>query len=985
MEETTDLDSRKTIAVLPPPAPPLGGAMEPAITPAGYEARSGSAGSVEQLPLKNGRADGVARRSTPAKCAPGAPPPVLKKVLSQATRGGYGRTGRPIDLLCNHFAVKLTNMADVYHYNVTITPEASKKINRDVMNKLRTTYGAAEFKGKHGAYDGRKSLFTSGPLNFSNQQEYPVFLHGSPDKQGIVQKETQTVQWDRKFIVHIDFAAKVNMRAFCDAVTEQPGGQVDRAQDALRVLDMVLRESASSKGYLLVWDNFFHPSFGQLGNLGEGVEAWRGFHASIRATQMGLTLNLDTTTTTVIKPIMVEEFIREKLNMQSNESLDRLDERGWNEVKIMLKKVKVKTTHLRVSRTHTISGFSPLACKDLKFLRQSWQYPEEPKQVSVANYYWEVYKHRLKYPNAPALDVGRKGKPIYIPLELCKIVEGQWYTKPLSQIQHQKQIDFGRQSPQDRRAVCESAIANNKYDSDELFQEFGLSFNPQLAKVSARLLEPPSLLFGGGRKENPREGRWNFNNKIFTEGCEIPNWVVVVFDRRCHDGHDIAQSLVQACNKRGMPQNNQCFPPDERVRRMFHFLTHHRPMFILAVLPDKDSEIYVPFKKMCEVTIGVASQCMVKPRQLNDQYLGNLALKINLKLGGYNSPLSLETADFLGTSTIIFGMDVSHPGSLGDVDSPSIAARCCQIHLACCQICSTNKGMLTMCCLIEGLYSARVRTQPSKMEMIEGLYEELDGQPGGMVKDLLIEFYNQCSGPENLDGISESQFQQCLDLEVTAFIKACEALDSGYHPKITFIVTQKRQHTRFFPVPNSHYMRNGNVLPGTIIDKDVHHPSNYDFFLCSHAGLFGTTRPTHYHVLYNENDKFTPDHLQQLTNHLCYASMYLKFHIGQLILLAAVHYLLALNLLLKFWNLQNYVICMAFIYCGNYGVSLNAAAPAAYAHCVALRFRKLLDTETGSDTNSVKRSFSGSSIAGGKPIHTIPVLKLKSHESMFFC
>jgi eukaryotic translation initiation factor 2C len=131
---------------------------------------------------------------------------------------------------------------------------------------------------------------------------------------------------------------------------------------------------------------------------------------------------------------------------------------GWVnfQVKIMLKKVRVETTHLRVSRTHTISGLSPLACKDLKFLRQSWQHPEEPKQVSVVNYYWEVYKHRLKYPNAPALDVGRKEKPIYIPLELCKIVEGQWYTKPLSHTQHQKQIDFGRQSPQDRRGVCES-------------------------------------------------------------------------------------------------------------------------------------------------------------------------------------------------------------------------------------------------------------------------------------------------------------------------------------------------------------------------------------------------------------------------------------------------------------------------------------------------------------------------------------------------
>ncbi len=111
----------------------------------------------------------------------------------------------------------------------------------------------------------------------------------------------------------------------------------------------------------------------------------------------------------------------------------------------------------------------------------------------------------------------------------------------------------------------------------------------------------------------------------------------------------------------------------------------------------------------------------------------------------------------------------------------------------------------------------------------------------------------------------------CFQLCTQGFIQqACEALDSGYHPKITFIVAQKRQHTRFFPVPNSHCMRNGNVLPGkilswnqqplwtscisyyaklqnhntyiicagTIIDKDVCHPSNYDFFLCSHAGLY---------------------------------------------------------------------------------------------------------------------------------------------------
>ena len=32
------------------------------------------------------------------------------------------------------------------------------------------------------------------------------------------------------------------------------------------------------KGYLLVKDNFFYKDLGPVGNLGKGVEAWRGYH-----------------------------------------------------------------------------------------------------------------------------------------------------------------------------------------------------------------------------------------------------------------------------------------------------------------------------------------------------------------------------------------------------------------------------------------------------------------------------------------------------------------------------------------------------------------------------------------------------------------------------------------------------------------------------------------------------------------------------------
>lgn len=41
---------------------------------------------------------------------------------------------------------------------------------REIMKKLRETYGNEYFDGKHGAYDGEKSLFTSGCLPFKSMK-----------------------------------------------------------------------------------------------------------------------------------------------------------------------------------------------------------------------------------------------------------------------------------------------------------------------------------------------------------------------------------------------------------------------------------------------------------------------------------------------------------------------------------------------------------------------------------------------------------------------------------------------------------------------------------------------------------------------------------------------------------------------------------------------------------------------------------------------
>lgn len=44
--------------------------------------------------------------------------------------------------------------------------------------------------------------------------------------------------------------------------------------------------------YTVVGRSFFHPTLGQKGELGDGIEYWRGYYQSLRPTQMGLSLNI---------------------------------------------------------------------------------------------------------------------------------------------------------------------------------------------------------------------------------------------------------------------------------------------------------------------------------------------------------------------------------------------------------------------------------------------------------------------------------------------------------------------------------------------------------------------------------------------------------------------------------------------------------------------------------------------------------------------
>jgi len=142
------------------------------------------------------------------------------------------------------------------------------------------------------------------------------------------------------------------------------------------------------------------------------------------------------------------------------------------------------------------------------------------------------------------------------------------------------------------------------------------------------------------------------------------------------------------------------------------------------------------------------------------------------------------------------------------------------------------------------------------------------------MKNLLVKFYTNNSGrkPGRLimyrDGCSEGQFLAVLSNEVKAIRDACSQLEEGYQPAVTFIVVQKRHHTRFFPMDNNKY-RNGNALAGTVVDQGISHPTEGDFYLLSHEGIQGTSRPCHYHLLWDDSN-FSANELETLTYYLCH-------------------------------------------------------------------------------------------------------------------
>ena len=81
-------------------------------------------------------------------------------MLKFPRRPDYGKVGQPIKLFSNFFALTLPKSDLIYHYDVTITPDAAKSVHREVMEQVYERYAGEAFGKARPAFDGTKNLYT---------------------------------------------------------------------------------------------------------------------------------------------------------------------------------------------------------------------------------------------------------------------------------------------------------------------------------------------------------------------------------------------------------------------------------------------------------------------------------------------------------------------------------------------------------------------------------------------------------------------------------------------------------------------------------------------------------------------------------------------------------------------------------------------------------------------------------------------------------
>ncbi|KAH8810585.1 RNA interference and gene silencing protein [Xylogone sp. PMI_703] len=514
--------------------------------------------------------------------------------------------------------------------------------------------------------------------------------------------------------------------------------------------------------------------------------------------------------------------------------------------------------------------------------------PSQGSYISVFDFFKQTYNITIQDPSLPVINVSTKDNPSYLPAEVCVVTPGQPARTKLSAAQTQQMIRFAVRRPfQNAHSIVASGGGLLGFEpTNPTLDAFDITVTPKLITVPGRVLSVPTIKYSGTQMITPRFGGWDMRTSKFVTKSDLPGWTYLRISLQ--GARNIWQSdqdflgkldeLQTKLRELGVSVNNYmpgvhiASNPQDLESQIGHWIHRfvvnpRKPKLVLVIIPEREmTAVYNHVKFICDVKEGILNVCVLDSKfaRGNPQYMANVCLKFNLKLGGRNHSLDPSKLGFLRhKTTMVVGIDVTHPAPGSSSNAPSVAGI----------VASVDEWL--------GQWPADIRIQPPRQEMVADLDVIFKSR-------LLLWQQKNKTLPENIlvyrDGVSEGQYNIVLEQELPALREACKevypaALTKADKPRMTIIIVGKRHNTRFYPTKVEDVDRGGNLPNGTIVDRGVTEARNWDFFLQAHTAIQGTARPAHYYVVYDEifrNLTLQPqfptaaDALEDLTHNLCY-------------------------------------------------------------------------------------------------------------------
>ncbi|KAM3721464.1 Protein argonaute-1 [Dirofilaria immitis] len=814
-----------------------------------------------------------------------------ERIRELVRRPNHGKLGEQIELIANFKLLDIPSSLQIYCYHVDILKITKKnKIvmeNRDICREIfwnvisnnEEIFGTGYFL----VYDDCHSLYSLHKLKTEKPTlELQLFAEGKPNLGST----------DISFLILISFT---------NYFTVNIDEQLPNFRTSMQFLDCLVSQRVRCP-YMNMASSFYpfdrciymkpceSETYSVL-NMGPGMEAWNGLYSAVKRCEKGLMLNVDVSTKVFYKVDMwlidfylavLNEFMGRKRPYNIDEVMNEtfaLSVNQRQQLKDALKGLMLKLTY---DDRHVKFIDVGLPARIQRF--EIYRSENSVEELTVEEYFSRYKNIHLKFPNLPVLHCGRTTRKDYFPMELLRLSDKvQRVKKRLTPFQLAKLIRGTALSPLERFKKIDWFLKGMRISTDDEFiQQFGIIFPsvsggvPQSERIFGRILPSPAIKFKA-IELLATNGSWRLNNCFFQTASNVL-FAVVFVDQAINIQHfrEPFTTLIRACKLFGMKFVEENFGAD--TVEIYNWDTHReeadihvrsfkkvcneigkealKPL-VIFIIAEKNDDTYGRIKVTCDKEEGIACQVILAETFLkmrgnpaSNTVSHNICLKINVKLDGINSEVAgnrnyWEKFTDREVPTLFIGIDVTHPLS-GDPLASSIAAIVGSLNVS-----ATR-------------YAASFKIQQAGLEVVTYTVDAF--------RKRIMEFHIE-SGckPQHIvlfrDGVSDSEFLDVMNEELLCLKTAIHQLDRLYDPTISYIVVQKRHHTRF--VEQGMKGNKGNIPPGTVVDCTITNPLLFDFYLCSHRGATGTSKPSHYTVLY-DSWHLSADEWQQMVYALCH-------------------------------------------------------------------------------------------------------------------